>query len=233
MPEWIHRRAEHLLAKNPSMKKSTAFAVATQQGEAMGKTPKGFGTAKGKRIAKRKYDTPKDDVHTANPGGLDSPKLAAVPQGTGKKFWEAAKAELGPAMGAVLGAGTANVFGVNPLAGAAAGYGLGALPEVIHGIRHRTPLGGAPVASPKMAAMRQELIELTLHKQADMIPGGKADKQTDADFPKAQLAMGQKVEMEHTDDPKKAQEIARDHLSEFKDYYTRLKKMEGEAKKGE
>ena len=31
MPKWIHTRAEHLLAKNPKMRKSTAFAVATQQ----------------------------------------------------------------------------------------------------------------------------------------------------------------------------------------------------------
>lgn len=31
MPAWTHDRAEHLLDKNPSMKKSTAFAIATQQ----------------------------------------------------------------------------------------------------------------------------------------------------------------------------------------------------------
>jgi len=75
MPEWIHERAEHLLAKNPDMKKSTAFAVATQQSHALGKTPKGYGTAKGKQTAKAKYDTPKDDVKAANPGGLKTPKL--------------------------------------------------------------------------------------------------------------------------------------------------------------
>jgi len=65
----------------------------------------------------------------------------------------------------------------------------------------------------------------------DMIPGGKADKMTDSDFPKKQMEMGQKVEMEHTDDSQKAREIARDHLEEFDDYYTRLDKMEEEAKK--
>jgi hypothetical protein len=78
MPEWIHNRAEHLLAKNPDMKKSTAFAVATQQGHALGKNPKGYGTAKGKRVAKAKFDTPKDDVKTPNPGKLESPKMASV-----------------------------------------------------------------------------------------------------------------------------------------------------------
>ena len=46
MPEWVHNRAEHILAKNPSMPKSEAWAIATQQGHAIGKTPKGYGTAK-------------------------------------------------------------------------------------------------------------------------------------------------------------------------------------------
>jgi hypothetical protein len=80
MPKWVHDRAEHLLAKNPSMSKSMAFAIATQQGEAGGHTPKGFGTSKGKHEAKAKYSTPKDDERRANPGHLDSPKLAAVGQ---------------------------------------------------------------------------------------------------------------------------------------------------------
>lgn len=78
MPEWIHQRAEHLLAKNPDMKKSTAFAVATQQSHALGKTPKGYGTSKGRQEAKAKYDTPKDDVKAANPGDLKTPKLGGV-----------------------------------------------------------------------------------------------------------------------------------------------------------
>ncbi len=45
-----------------------------------------------------------------------------------------------------------------------------------------------------------------------------------------QLKMGIKIEMEHTDDPKIAEKIARDHLAEIADYYTRLVKMEEEAK---
>jgi len=40
--------------------------------------------------------------------------------------------------------------------------------------------------------------------------------------------MGIKVEMEHTDDPALAKIIAKAHLSELKDYYTRLHKMESE-----
>lgn len=44
-----------------------------------------------------------------------------------------------------------------------------------------------------------------------------------------QLRMGIKVEMEHTDNPQVAEKIARDHLMEIPDYYTRLIKMEEEA----
>ena len=77
MPQWIHSRSEHLLAKNPSMSKSTAFALATQQSHRLGKSPKGYGTALGKRRAKAKYDAPKKEyVKTPNPGGLETPKLS-------------------------------------------------------------------------------------------------------------------------------------------------------------
>lgn len=45
-----------------------------------------------------------------------------------------------------------------------------------------------------------------------------------------QLEMGIDVEMEHTSSPEMARRIALDHLSEVPDYYTRLKKMEDDAK---
>lgn len=67
MPKWIHDRAKHIQAKNPDMDESTAFAIATQQAHSLGKSPKGYGTAKGKEEAKEKYKTPSDDVKTANP----------------------------------------------------------------------------------------------------------------------------------------------------------------------
>ena len=67
MPAWMHDRADHIMEKNPSMPKSEAFAIATQQSHALGKSPKGFGTAAGKAKAKAKFKTPGDDVHTANP----------------------------------------------------------------------------------------------------------------------------------------------------------------------
>jgi len=45
---------------------------------------------------------------------------------------------------------------------------------------------------------------------------------------KQELVMGIEVEKEHTTDEKVAREIALDHLYEFPDYYTRLKKVEKE-----
>lgn len=67
----------------------------------------------------------------------------------------------------------------------------------------------------------------------DLIPGGKASGKPTSDFSAAQIAMGKEVEKEHTPDEAKAVEISKDHLEEFPDYYTRLKKMEDEAKKEE
>jgi len=67
MPAWIHSRAEHLMAKNPSMPKGQAFAIATQQSHALGKSPKSYGTIEGRTKAKEKYKTPSDDQKKANP----------------------------------------------------------------------------------------------------------------------------------------------------------------------
>lgn len=61
---------------------------------------------------------------------------------------------------------------------------------------------------------------------ADQIPGGIGDKKKPADFDKAQVEKGEKVEMEHTDDRAVAREIAVDHLTEDPDYYDKLEKIE-------
>ena len=52
---------------------------------------------------------------------------------------------------------------------------------------------------------------------------------TEKDADPEELSMGIKVEREHTNWPHMAKRIALDHLSEIKDYYTRLKKMEAGA----
>ncbi len=53
----------------------------------------------------------------------------------------------------------------------------------------------------------------------------------DVSFIQKQLDMGQPIEHEHTQDHDLARDIALQHLDEIPDYYTRLKKMEADAKK--
>ena len=51
----------------------------------------------------------------------------------------------------------------------------------------------------------------------------EAKKEQEYQCNPVELAMGIKVEMEHTDDPKKAEKIAMDHLKENPSYYSQLK----------
>ena len=57
----------------------------------------------------------------------------------------------------------------------------------------------------------------------------KLNQTPDNKFPSDQLKAGQEVEKEHHNGPIIAKSIAKDHLSEIPDYYTRLKKMEKSA----
>ena len=68
-------------------------------------------------------------------------KIGAVRE-IARKFVEGAGPEFGPAVGAVLGAGAANIYGVSPLSGAAVGGALGAAPHIIKGLRARAAAGG-------------------------------------------------------------------------------------------
>lgn len=63
----------------------------------------------------------------------------------------------------------------------------------------------------------------------DDIPGGLADEKPELTVRPQEVEMGVEVEMEHTDNPRMAVEIALDHLAEDPEYYTKLKKMEGGA----
>ena len=77
---------------------------------------------------------------------------------------------------------------------------------------------------------------INLVKEADdTLKGGVGDDIDEGDLNEEQMDMGEKVEMEHTDDPSIAREIARDHLSEQlldgtvkedQDYYTLLKEID-------
>lgn len=78
-------------------------------------------------------------------------------------------------------------------------------------------------------------------EKSEKIEGGLADNKTLEDIAthhkcslkeiEDEVEIGKKVEMEHTDDLDEALEITKDHLWEIPDYYTRLAKMEKEAKK--
>lgn len=78
-----------------------------------------------------------------------------------------------------------------------------------------------------------EVSESDIDEINKLLPGGKSEEMgiTEADVDADELAMGMEIEMEHTDDPAIAKRISLDHLSEFGDYYTRLKKLEEDAKK--
>ena len=60
----------------------------------------------------------------------------------------------------------------------------------------------------------------------DFLVGGKADDAKDGEFDPGQLRKGQHVELEHTDNPAVALEIAKDHLREDPLYYDKLERME-------
>lgn len=57
---------------------------------------------------------------------------------------------------------------------------------------------------------------------------GKSRNKPDSAYDPEQLAMGTKVEMEHGLGKDAAKEIAKDHLEEMPDYYTKLAKMEAQ-----
>lgn len=66
----------------------------------------------------------------------------------------------------------------------------------------------------------------------DKIQGGLADEKTPMEFDPEQLIKGLEVEMEHTDDPMVAIEIAMDHLVENPEYYTVKDTPEASAQQG-
>jgi hypothetical protein len=70
--------------------------------------------------------------------------------------------------------------------------------------------------------MRREVKTYIQFLNEDIIPGGLADLRKPGEFNKADLEDGIKIELEHTSDPKIAEEIAMDHLTEDPEYYSKL-----------
>jgi hypothetical protein len=73
-----------------------------------------------------------------------------------------------------------------------------------------------------------EMHEIKSHKTVEQIA---KKHRLEVSFVKKQLEMGIPIEHEHTKDKDLATDIALQHLDEIPDYYTRLKKMEADAKK--
>jgi hypothetical protein len=84
----------------------------------------------------------------------------------------------------------------------------------------------------KLKISPHELEEVAYELLTGLLKGvGKHKEVPVTKFDPEQIKMGLEVEKEHTDSPAIAQQIAKDHLAEIPDYYTRLKKMEDEAKR--
>lgn len=79
-----------------------------------------------------------------------------------------------------------------------------------------------------LSEKEKEVVETS--SEPDQLKGGVADSESSAEFDPEELTKGIEVEKEHTNDEELAEEIAKDHLKEIPDYYTRLQKMEEEAK---
>ena len=82
----------------------------------------------------------------------------------------------------------------------------------------------------------REFAKQAVESSAQFMREGKSnEKGATKKYDPKQMAMGQKIEMEHTKDPEVAKKISRDHLAEFPGvYYTGLKELEAKlkAKKG-
>ena len=81
---------------------------------------------------------------------------------------------------------------------------------------------------PKDQQKIQMLSSLVSTKAAskDILPGGAADNMSDSKFNNKKLKNAQKHEMEHTNNPAIAKEVAKDHMLEDQDYYKKLEKIE-------
>ena len=69
-----------------------------------------------------------------------------------------------------------------------------------------------------------------LKEQSNINIVGKHNDVPDSKFDPNELKKGIEIEHEHSDNPAICKAIAKDHLSEIPDYYTRLEKMEEGAK---
>lgn len=100
--------------------------------------------------------------------------------------------------------------------------------------------GMGDISDSIMEALNSVIKSLPEEKDEDQISGGEADDYEPKDFDQKTLEQGKEVEMEHTDDPELAEEIAMDHMVETtknegtpieSDYYKELAKLEQKLEK--
>jgi hypothetical protein len=98
-------------------------------------------------------------------------------------------------------------------------------------IKHQSPNDKLVHAfADKIGLEPSRLEDIAYGLLSTLLQVGKHKDVPDEQFDAMQLNRGIEIEKEHTDDPELAKEIAKDHLAEIPDYYTRLDKMESEAK---
>jgi len=90
----------------------------------------------------------------------------------------------------------------------------------------------APATWP-LVMEKMRVLNLVAGKVKDKLPGGRAEGMSDSEFDAEALAEGQKHELEHTNDPAMAREIAKDHLAEDPSYYKKLVKIEASGEEHE
>ncbi len=83
----------------------------------------------------------------------------------------------------------------------------------------------------KQIGINEHKFEEAVYKLISEFAGAGYSKGKNKGLDEEELRMGIEVEMEHTSNPVISRKIAYDHLTEIPDYYTRLAKMEKEAKK--
>lgn len=77
---------------------------------------------------------------------------------------------------------------------------------------------------------KQKIIDLSGENAKEKIPGGLFSGKNYEQFDSKKLKEGISIEMEHTNDPEIAKEIAADHLTEDPDYYQKIKTIEKSEK---
>lgn len=97
-------------------------------------------------------------------------------------------------------------------------------PEDIMAFRHLGVIPKLPGVHPRH--------HMGQYRKGGAIPGGLAAGKRPGDFDKGNLALGMKVEKEHTKNKAMAREIAMDHLMEDPNYYTQLPDPEIAAQQG-